>query len=64
MPSFDQLKAEEIIVEDIKDIDDKDQAELIADRFAAVNQEYDKLKKEDIVVPNFSLDERLRNRAD
>ena len=55
--SFDQLKAEEIIVEDIKDLNDKMQAELIAERFAEVSQEYDKIKKEDIVVPDFSVDD-------
>ena len=64
LSSFDQFKAEEVIVEDIKDLDDKAQAELIADRFASVSQEYDKLKKEDIVVPDFSVDEIPRVSVD
>ena len=57
LTSFDQFKSEEVFVEHIKDLNDKAQAELIADRFASVSQEYDKLKKEDIVVPDFSVDE-------
>ena len=51
---FDQLKSDEIDVEEIKDLSSKDQAELIADKFAAVSQEFEKLEDEDIVVPDFS----------
>ena len=54
LTSFDQLKSEEINVEAIKDLPKKDQAELIADKFASVSQEYEKLKYEDIEVPEFS----------
>ena len=53
----DQLKSEEIVVEDLKDLPDKEQAEMIADKFAAVSQEYEKLKDEDIKVPEFAEDD-------
>ena len=51
---FGQHQAEEIIVEEIKELSNKEQAEKIADKFAAVSQEYDELKNGDIEVPNFS----------
>ena len=54
LTSFDQLKSEEIIVESIKELSDEEQAELIADNFAAISQEYEKLKTEDIKVPYYS----------
>ena len=54
LTSFDQLKSEEIVVESIKELSDEEQAELIADNFAATSQEYDKLETEDIKVPDYS----------
>ena len=57
LTSIDQHKSEEIVVEDIKDLPNKAQAELIANKFAAVSQEYDRLNSEDINVPNFSESE-------
>ena len=54
LTSFDQLKSEEIDVEEIKDLPSKEQAELIADNFAAISQEYDKLETDDIQIP-FSI---------
>ena len=42
-----------IVVESLKDLPASEQAELIADKFAEVANEYDKLKKEDIDVPDF-----------
>ena len=53
MTSFDQQKSEDIIVESIKDLPDTEQAELIADKFSEVSLEYDKLKTEDIKIPEF-----------
>ena len=44
---------EVIVVESLKDPPASEQAELIADKFAEVANEYDKLKKEDIDVPDF-----------
>ena len=54
LTSFDQFKSEEIVVEDIKELSNKAQAECIADRFAAISQEFDRIKDEDIDVPQFS----------
>lgn len=48
---YDQHSEEKVIVEDIKDYSDAEQAEMIADNFSAVSQEYDKLGKDDIKVP-------------
>ena len=52
--SFDQHKSDPVIVETIKHLSDEQQAEVIADKFSKVSQEYDPLKTEDIQVPNFS----------
>ena len=49
----DQRLSEEIIVEDIKDFPDDEQAEIIANKFISVSQEYDKLKTDEIRVPEF-----------
>ena len=57
LTSFDQHKAEQIIVEDIKHLTEKEQAEKIADKFSAVSQEYDKLMDEDIIIPMFDVSE-------
>ena len=51
--SYDQHKNEPIVVESLKDLSDKEQAERIADKFAKVSQEYDPLKTEDIQIPAF-----------
>ena len=50
---FDQQTSENITVESIKDLPVAEQAELIADKFAQVSQEYEKLKNEDIEIPAF-----------
>ena len=42
-----------MIVESIKHLSDKEQAEKIADKFSKVSQEYEPLKAEDIKVPKF-----------
>ena len=54
---YDQQKSEEIVVESIKDLSISEQAERIADKFASVSQEYDKLNSEDIEVPEFYQDQ-------
>ena len=51
--SYDQHKADPVIVESIKNLTDKEQAELIAAKFARVSQEYEPLKKEDISIPPY-----------
>ena len=54
MTTFDQQKTENITVENIKDLPVPEQAELIADTFARVSQEYEKLKDDDIEIPEFT----------
>jgi hypothetical protein len=44
-------------VEDIKDLLNNKQVELIADKLAAISQEYDELEDSDIEVPDFSIDD-------
>ena len=53
LSSFDQHKNEPIIVESIKHLSDKEQAEKIADKFSKVSQEFDQLKTDDIKIPEF-----------
>ena len=50
----DQHGSEEISIESIKEFTADEQAELIANSFAAISQEFDALKKDDIEVPTFS----------
>ena len=51
--SYDQHKSDPVVVESIKHLTDKEQVEVIADKFAKVSQEYEPLKTEDIEVPEF-----------
>ena len=53
LTNFDKFKNEELVVESIKDLSAYEQAELIADKFSEVANEYDRLQTEDIDVPNF-----------
>ena len=48
-----QGKTDTIVVEEISHLSDIEQAEKIADHIAAVSQEYEHLRKEDIEVPKF-----------
>ena len=57
LTSFDQHTSDEVIVEAIKDLPAQEQAELIANKFAEVSQEYDKLEDGDIDVPEFDIDD-------
>ena len=49
--SADQLKSEQPECEEIKDKSDQEQAELIADRFAAVSNEYSPVDADKISIP-------------
>ena len=51
---FDQHQDGDLIVESIKDLPNTEQAELIADKFAAISQEYQRLEDNDIKVPLFT----------
>ena len=53
LTSYDQHKSEEVVVEDIKDLSNQEQAELIANKFAEVSLEYEKLQDDDIEIPEF-----------
>ena len=53
LTSYEKFKSEEIMVENIKDLPNKRQAEMIADKFAEVSLEYDKLLDGDIEIPKF-----------
>ena len=52
--SFDQHKAEPIYVDQISSLSDQEQAEVIADHFSSIPNEYDPLLKDDIEIPLFS----------
>ena len=54
LTSLDQQVSENIEVESIKDLPDIEQAEQIANKFAEVSQEYEKLNEKDIKIPTFS----------
>ena len=45
LTSFDQLKCDQPNVEEIRHLSDQAQAELIADKFAKIQNEYEPLKK-------------------
>ena len=52
--SYDQLKYEPIVVQSIKHLSDKDQAEVIADKFSKISQEYEPLQAKYIDIPKFA----------
>ena len=54
LTGFGQEKFEEVNVEQIKDLSPEAQVEKIADKFASVSQEYEALRTEDIIVPQFN----------
>ena len=51
--SFDQLKNEEPSVEEINHLTDQEQADVIANQFAKIQNEYEPLNKDDILLPSF-----------
>ena len=54
LTSYNQLESGEIVVEDITDFSNKEQAEMIANKFAEVSIEYDKLKDDDVEIPEYA----------
>ena len=42
-----------INIDDISHLSDPEQAEIIADKFSSIQNEYDQLKTEDINIPDF-----------
>ena len=52
--SYDQQKSATVNVDEISHLDDQKQAEMIAEKFASIQNEYQSLKSEDIEIPQFS----------
>ena len=52
--SKDQSKEKELIVDEISNLPIKQQAEVIADAFSSVSQEYEEIQAKDIKIPYFS----------
>ena len=55
--SYDQQKNEQQIVDEISHLTDQQQAEIIADKFASIQNEYEPLNTYDISVPHFEEEE-------
>ena len=53
MTSYDQHRREQTIVSEINHLPDQQQAEIIATKFASIQNEYDPLITEDINIPHF-----------
>ena len=51
---FEQNKSENIQVDEISHMSNKDQAEAIADSFSAISNQYEEIQKENIKIPPFS----------
>ena len=52
--SFDQHKGEKLIVQDINHLSDQEQAEVIAEQFAKIQNEQNPFKKDDICIPPYN----------
>ena len=52
--SHDQRKSEQINVDQINHLSDQQQAELIAETFSSIQNEYDEIRKDDINIPPYS----------
>ena len=52
--SYDQLKNDQPVVDDISHLPDEQQAELIAQQFASIQNEYEQIKKDDIQIPHYN----------
>ena len=55
--SYDKIKTEPVVVDSIKHLDNQEQAEAIADKFAKVSQEYEPLQNSEIDIPDFNPEE-------
>ena len=55
--TIDQHEAEEVTVDSIKELPINEKVELIAEKFAEVSNEYEKLETEDIKFPNFDVED-------
>ena len=57
LTSHDQQKSESFQVDQISHLSDQEQADKIADAFCAIQNEYDSLRSEDIIIPPFTEEE-------
>ena len=55
--SYDQQKQQKINVDEISHLSDAEQAEIIAEKFASIQNEYSPLKSDDVEIPPFSKEE-------
>ena len=55
--SHDQHKRKTVNINEINHLSNQDQAEMIADQFASIPNEYSSLQSEDVVIPVFSEDD-------
>ena len=55
MTSYDQNKSSPVTIEEIEEYDDEKQANLIADKFSAISQEYSPLDQNQIQIPLFDV---------
>ena len=55
--SFDQQKFNQPFVAEISEFSDEEQAEIIAEKFASIPNQYEPLKNGDVCGPNFSESE-------
>ena len=53
LSSYDQLKKEQTVVDSISHLPDQQQAEVIAEQFASIQNGYEAIKKDDISIPHF-----------
>ena len=51
---YDKGKAEDIQIDEISHLSKQSQAEAIADSFSAVSNEYEQIKKDDIIIPPYT----------
>ena len=54
--SYDKNK-EQVDIDEIRHLEDQEQAEAIADKFTSIPNDYDALKSEDISIPHFSSED-------
>ena len=51
LSSYDQQKSAPVICEEISDLSDQQQAELLADQFSGISNEYDPIKRDELIIP-------------
>ena len=54
LTSHDQHKSEQINIDQINHLSDQQQAELIAEQFSSIQNEYEEIRKDDIKIPQYS----------